>query len=316
MTVITLPSTAVKSDKVSLVDEVEGQQQDRHQSPPPSYDPKYLESGEGGLSKVATVGDAKSSAKSKFSTSQMIKFMFVILLLVLIIFHWSNLYNVYKYSKALKSQLDGVDADGDDDDDASVPYKSYESYAAAESDMLSMQPPSPAVESDDYDASQLNAMDGVYRKLENNALGNYNSDGNDNSPVDNSSGGVISIIDEYSEVDSKNGANNISVDPLVITKSARFIHDFSINVTGIVDVDGQCCFVMPLMRCPLTVSLYDLLFKMSSGYFTTDIKNIMGTMRVVKPAIKDLSDYGLYISKDCADYSTFKLEKLDATANI
>lgn len=33
-------------------------------------------------------------------------------------------------------------------------------------------------------------------------------------------------------------------------------------------------------------------------------------MRVVKPAIKDISEYGIYIAKDCQDFPTFKLEKI------
>lgn len=33
-------------------------------------------------------------------------------------------------------------------------------------------------------------------------------------------------------------------------------------------------------------------------------------MRVVKPAIEDLSEYGIYIANDCKDYPTYKLEKI------
>lgn len=35
----------------------------------------------------------------------------------------------------------------------------------------------------------------------------------------------------------------------------------------------------------------------------------MRDMRIVKPEIQDLTEYGAYISKDCAGYSTYKLEK-------
>ncbi|VVC45892.1 Hypothetical protein CINCED_3A010682 [Cinara cedri] len=98
----------------------------------------------------------------------------------------------------------------------------------------------------------------------------------------------------------------------IVSNSARFIHDFSANVTGIVDVVGQRCFIMPLNRTAVVPpsSLYDLLFKMSSGYYTVDTTNVMHNMRMVKPAVKDFTPYGAYIAKDCANYPTFKLEKI------
>lgn len=36
----------------------------------------------------------------------------------------------------------------------------------------------------------------------------------------------------------------------------------------------------------------------------------MHNMRVVKPAINDLSEYGIYIANDCKDFPTYKLEKI------
>lgn len=36
----------------------------------------------------------------------------------------------------------------------------------------------------------------------------------------------------------------------------------------------------------------------------------MHNMRVVKPAIEDLTEYGIYIVNDCAGYPTYKLEKI------
>lgn len=36
----------------------------------------------------------------------------------------------------------------------------------------------------------------------------------------------------------------------------------------------------------------------------------MHNMRVVKPAIKDLSEYGKFVAKDCAGYPTYRLEKI------
>lgn len=46
------------------------------------------------------------------------------------------------------------------------------------------------------------------------------------------------------------------------------------------------------------------------GYYTIDTSNVMHDMRVVKPAIQDLTEYGIYIAKDCAGFPTYKLEKI------
>lgn len=98
----------------------------------------------------------------------------------------------------------------------------------------------------------------------------------------------------------------------IITDAARFIHDFSVNVTGIVDVPAKRCFVMPLSRRTVAPpkSLNDLLFKMSTGYYSTDMRRAVAGMHVVRPPVDDLSRYGLYISKDCAGYSTYMLSSV------
>ncbi|EEC02163.1 conserved hypothetical protein, partial [Ixodes scapularis] len=47
-------------------------------------------------------------------------------------------------------------------------------------------------------------------------------------------------------------------------RRGRFIHDFAVNKTGIVDMDGQRCFVMPLNRTLVLPphSLFDLIVRM------------------------------------------------------
>ncbi|KAL4134904.1 hypothetical protein QTP88_006592 [Uroleucon formosanum] len=123
---------------------------------------------------------------------------------------------------------------------------------------------------------------------------------------------VISQFKEDFELDLRDESYEKILPILPLANSARFIHDFSANVTGIVDIDGKRCFIMPLNRSAVLPpqSLYDLLFKMSSGYYTIDTSNVMHDMRVVKPAIQDLTEYGIYIAKDCAGFPTYKLEKI------
>lgn len=52
------------------------------------------------------------------------------------------------------------------------------------------------------------------------------------------------------------------------------------------------------------------IFLLLTGYYAVDTSNVMHNMRVVKPAIQDLTEYGIYIAKDCAGFPTYKLEKI------
>lgn len=329
MTVLTFPSAGgVKSDKVPLVNDVDSQQQQSTKS----FSPKSLESG---------------GPKNVDRNLRSIVFKVVLGVIVVLVAFWFSLF-LYKNlmcaeckhdydgssvnsvivasADSLNLQPDDDDrsnSDGDDiEDDDDVPCKTYHSYAAAKNDMvLPVTTSSPASadgltitlsETADYDASQPNDMEDVYKKLEKFALSQALNRKDAQRRVNDDD--VVTVFNENVEVDPT--SSNIA-QPAIITKSARFIHDFSVNITGIVDVEGQRCFVMPLMRNTVSppASLYDLLFKMSSGYYSMDIKKAIGNMRVTKPALKNLNDYGLYISKDCADYSTFLLEKVDGAVN-
>lgn len=192
----------------------------------------------------------------------------------------------------------------DNNDAAAV--KSYTSYAAAESDMLSAQS-SPTVPADDYDVVGQPSDDLTVRHV----FTDPDIDAIERVLASsNMMNNVANVLNEDFVVGRPDDGKAI------VTKSARFVHDFSANVTGIVDDEAQQCFVMPLMREYIAqpVSLFDLLFKMSSGYYSRGIKQVIGDMRVIKPALNDLSDYGLFISKDCADYSTYRMERAADTA--
>lgn len=344
MTVLTFPSTGgVKSDKVPLVDDVDSQPR---RAAPKSFNPKLLESG--GLRKpnvnVRTDRRARRDCQQwlymTIKTLLAIAAVLLVVILSMIFYNWllcnsdcASGYDGMANSAAMASaksqkqqpdvddRIGGVDNDNNDDEgDDDMPCKTYHSYAAAEGDMVLPVTTSSPVASDsgltftlsgpaDYDASQLNDMEDEYKKLEKFAL---NKALNRKDARDGDSD-VVKVFNEDFEI-NRSGKE---VQPIIITKSARFIHDFSVNITGIVDVEGQRCYVMPLMRNSVSppISLYDLLFKMSSGYYSMDIKKVIGHMQIVKPALKDLSNYGLYISKDCADYSTFKLENAITAAS-
>lgn len=101
-------------------------------------------------------------------------------------------------------------------------------------------------------------------------------------------------------------------------RQGRFIHDFNINKTGIIDIDGQCCFVMPLNRERVLPprNMYDLLRKMYNGYYEVDTQIVRETMKVVTPPITDMSLVGTYIARECQDLPTYMLQKVNSSSIV
>ncbi|EZA58658.1 Integral membrane protein 2B, partial [Ooceraea biroi] len=101
-------------------------------------------------------------------------------------------------------------------------------------------------------------------------------------------------------------------------RQGRFIHDFNINKTGIIDIDGQVCFVMPLNRQRVLPprNMYDLLKKMYDGYYEVDTAIVRETMKVITPPITDMSVLGKYIARECQDLPTYMLQKVNASSVV
>jgi len=97
-------------------------------------------------------------------------------------------------------------------------------------------------------------------------------------------------------------------------RRGRFIHDFSTNKTGIIDLDGRRCFVMPLNRSQVLTphSLFDLVLKMKAGYYEVDTEVVRETMRVVRPPITDYRTVGYYITRECSGYPTYNLQRISS----
>lgn len=95
-------------------------------------------------------------------------------------------------------------------------------------------------------------------------------------------------------------------------RTGRFIHDFNANKTGIVDLEGHRCFVMPLNRDLVLPprSLLDLISKIWEGYYEVNTETVRETMKVVLPPIKDYRKVGIYISRECLTMPTYMLEKV------
>lgn len=279
MTVLTLSFVATKPDTVPLVDDV------HHESANARYEPKLLEAGSG-RSSTADAPDLWPVFKWSVLKALLFSLTFAVVYTVVTRYiYWPFGTNVIEYK--VQSQWN-VEADVV----ASVPFKSYTSNADAENDM-SMPPSAASAADSDYDASQFNFMGIEYKKLENGALKSNEND-------------VISTPDESYEFYLKFS----SIPSSLIVKPAPFIHDFRINVTGIIDVEGKRCYVMPLLPGMVSPpeSMNELLFKISSGYYSKDINKVIAQMTMLKPELTNLSDYGSYISKVCANLTTYKLD--------
>lgn len=119
-------------------------------------------------------------------------------------------------------------------------------------------------------------------------------------------------LNEKIELDLRNeDYEKIEVPDFRDGRSGRFIHDFNTNKTGIIDVAGKRCFVMPLNRDKVLPprSLFDLIQKMWDGYYKVDTEVVRETMHVIIPPIVDMKEVGDYIAKECSIYPIYKLEK-------
>lgn len=119
------------------------------------------------------------------------------------------------------------------------------------------------------------------------------------------------FFQENFEIDAENSYEKIDVPDFRNGRNGRFIHDFNTNYTGIIDVTGSRCFVMPLNRVNTLPpsSLFDLLHKMWDGYYRVNTDVVRQTMRVVTPPISDTTEIGQYIASECQDMPIYKLEK-------
>lgn len=134
-----------------------------------------------------------------------------------------------------------------------------------------------------------------------------------NEQVENSNKlGTDTFSEEFEINDGEESYEKITVPNLGAMQFSRYIHDFNSNVTGIVDLSGHHCFVMPLNRQNILPpkDLLDLVRKMAGGYYEVDPKVLSESYRVVLPKVEDLSTLGRYIEYECRNYPVYKLEKI------
>jgi len=100
------------------------------------------------------------------------------------------------------------------------------------------------------------------------------------------------------------------------SRPGRFIHDFQLNLTAIIDLENDRCFIIPLNRSRVLPpkSLFDLVSKMQKGYYDVDTEVVRETYRVLTPKLQSAAEFrslGLFIGRECAPRSaTYRLERI------
>lgn len=94
-------------------------------------------------------------------------------------------------------------------------------------------------------------------------------------------------------------------------RTGRFYHDFKFNQSAIVDVETGRCFVMPLDRSTVELprNFFDLIIKMQKGEYNIDTTVVKKNMRVILPAVSDMSTIAPGIADECGGKRTYMLEK-------
>ncbi|XP_026293104.1 integral membrane protein 2C [Frankliniella occidentalis] len=119
----------------------------------------------------------------------------------------------------------------------------------------------------------------------------------------------------YEKFEADGSYERIDVPEFNGGRPGQFIHDWHINKTGIVDVDGRRCFVIPLDRDAvvfLPSFVIDLARKMASR--GSDVKVIVKTMRVAFPPLTDMSTVGENIARECSGMKIYSLVRANLGA--
>ncbi|XP_015113913.1 integral membrane protein 2B isoform X1 [Diachasma alloeum] len=128
---------------------------------------------------------------------------------------------------------------------------------------------------------------------------------------------IRNFFQESFEIDLENEHEEIDVPDFRGGREGRFIHDFNINLTGIIDLDSHSCFVMPLNRQRVLPpkNMYDLLNKMYNGEYDVNTEVVRETMKATIPPISDRSSVGTYIARECKRMPIYQLEKISNSNN-
>lgn len=134
------------------------------------------------------------------------------------------------------------------------------------------------------------------------------------SPFDPNTGKGKEFFNEEFELsqDGDESYAKINVPDFRDGRAGRFLHDFKSNQSAIIDLDKKRCYVMPLDRETVLPpkDMMDLIQKMYNGYYEIDTDTVRNNMRVITPALTDLSEISSKIQATCNSMSVYRLEKM------
>jgi len=95
----------------------------------------------------------------------------------------------------------------------------------------------------------------------------------------------------------------------------KYLHDFKVNKTAIIDHEKKRCFVFDLNRKHISSprSLFELLHGMIKGTFGINFQQIREDMEVKFPAVSNFNEYGAVIKNVCGGMDTYRLEHTTPT---
>lgn len=108
------------------------------------------------------------------------------------------------------------------------------------------------------------------------------------------------------------------VPQLGLGRPARFIHDFSLNLTAILDMQSRECYVMPLNRSIIKPpqDLFEFLRGLEDGTYTVDGNSVRQTYYTSPLPVMDYSTVGPFITRECGRYPTWMLVEHDVDAGM
>ncbi|KAJ6628673.1 Integral membrane protein 2B [Pseudolycoriella hygida] len=115
----------------------------------------------------------------------------------------------------------------------------------------------------------------------------------------------------FDDDDEDDSFSKIDIPDFRDGRTGRFYHDFKFNQSAIVDVEAGRCFIMPLDRSTVELpkNFFDLIIKMQQGEYNIDTTVVKKNMRVVLPAVSDMSTIAPGIANECEGKRTYMLEK-------
>lgn len=95
----------------------------------------------------------------------------------------------------------------------------------------------------------------------------------------------------------------------------RYLHDFKMNKTLIIDTDNKRCFILALNRNEITPprDFMEFINRLNKGVYQLDLEEVRHDTRVVLPPLERVpwEKYGIHIANSCKDKTSYLLEDVD-----